>query len=115
MLLNVNESKQGDVLILEIEGRLHGADSAEFQDKIMDMLKARPGRILFDLSGMTRVDSMGLRAFIMTSNKVKSYNGRMALCGLQRIVEDVFDISGFSSFFTICPTREEALAELNRE
>ena len=70
MLLNVNESKQGDVLILEIEGRLHGADSAEFQDKIMDMLKARPGRILFDLSGMTRVDSMGLRAFIMTSNKV---------------------------------------------
>ncbi|MDD2236165.1 MAG: STAS domain-containing protein [Kiritimatiellae bacterium] len=113
MLLKVKETKQGDVLVLEIDGRLHGADSAEFQEKIMDMLKEKPPKMLFDLSGMTRVDSMGLRAFIMTSNKVKSYEGKMALCGLQRIVEDVFDISGFSSFFTICKTREEALNGLN--
>lgn len=112
MLLKVNETEDRGVLVLAIEGRLHGADSAEFQDKIMEILNRRPKQILFDLSEMTRVDSMGLRAFIMTCNKVKGYGGKMALCGLQRIVEDVFDISGFSSFFTICRTREEALGEL---
>ena len=112
MLLKVNEAEDRGVLVLAVEGRLHGADSAEFQEKIMEILNRQPKRILFDLSEMTRVDSMGLRAFIMTCNKVKGYGGRMALCGLQRIVEDVFDISGFSSFFTICRTREEALGEL---
>lgn len=115
MLLKVKKSERDGVLILEIEGRLHGADSAEFQEKIMEILSGQPKRILFDLNEMTRVDSMGLRAFIMTCNKVKGYGGKMALCGLQRIVEDVFDISGFSSFFTICRSREEALSQLSKD
>ena len=112
MQLVIDHQKQGNVLVLAMEGRLQGTDSAEFQDKIMKWIEENEKRILVDLSKCTRVDSLGLRAFIMASNKLKATQGRMILCNMQRIVEDVFDISGFSSFFEIMNSREEALESL---
>lgn len=79
----------------------------------MKILEKEPKKILLNLQDMTRVDSLGLRAFIMASNKVKQYGGSMVLCCMQRIVADVFDISGFSTFFTISESYEEGIGILS--
>ena len=72
------------------------------------------GRLNFiiDMTGLQYVSSAGLRFFYEESAKVNSLKGKLILCGMQAAVKQVFDVSGFTSFFSICATIPNALKQV---
>jgi len=47
---------------------------------------------------------------LATAKKLKATGGDLKICSLNDTVQEVFDISGFSSILTVSANPEEALA-----
>ena len=70
----------------------------------MEMLRALEGGdklVLVDCHKLSFVASAGLRVFLMAAKRLRISGGKLAFAGLQRNVEQVFQISGFNALFAI--------------
>lgn len=75
------------------------------------MLRALGGGdrlVLMDCQHLAFIASAGLRVFLMAAKQLRASGGKLAFAGLQRNVEQVFQISGFTALFPIHKTRAEA-------
>ena len=74
------------------------------------LIDAGTSRILIDFEALEYISSAGLRVLLATAKKLKSAGGDLKICSLNDTVQEVFDISGFSSILTVSANPEEALA-----
>jgi anti-anti-sigma factor len=108
--LEIRESNDGEIFVLELVGRLDTKTSGALEKSVATHLAAGQRRFVLDLASMEYVSSAGLRIFLMLAKKVSGGTGSLALCGLSPQVKEVFDIAGFTRLFTLAATRAEALA-----
>ena len=97
-------------VVLEPVGRLESKTSPELEKKVTALLAAGERRFVVDLGATEYVSSAGLRVLLMLAKKVSGGAGRLALCGLNPQVREVFEIAGLGALFQIRDTRDEALA-----
>ena len=111
MAVTIDEDKSGAVTIASISGRLDGSTASELDDRLSAMVV--PGvRLVLDMSGLDYVSSAGLRVFLKIAKQTKAAKGRLALSGITETVLKVFEISGFTAIFNICPDRDSAAAAI---
>jgi len=110
--MEISGEQVGGVNVVTARGRLDGAASGTFADQIQALIGSDQPKLLIDFSGVDFVTSAGLRAVLMILKKVKSMNGAFALCGVQKPVREVLDITGFAGMIDIHPERGAALAAL---
>jgi anti-sigma B factor antagonist len=53
-----------------------------------------------------------LRIFLATAKKITASGGALKLCGANDVVQEILDISGFSTILDVKKTEEEALSSL---
>jgi anti-anti-sigma factor len=58
------------------------------------------------------MSSAGLRSILSLGKKVKAQGGSLVFCNLQGMVQEVFDVSGFTSIFSVYASQEEALGAM---
>lgn len=97
-------------VVLEPVGRLESKTSPELDRKVVALLAAGERRFVVDLGATEYVSSAGLRVLLMLAKKVSGGAGRLALCGLNPQVREVFEIAGLGALFQIRETRDDALA-----
>jgi anti-anti-sigma factor len=97
-------------VVLEPVGRLESKTSPELDKKVVALLAAGERKFVVDLGATEYVSSAGLRVLLMLAKKVSGGAGRLALCGLNPQVSEVFEIAGLGALFQIRKTRDEALA-----
>jgi len=102
------EEQKGTVLI--VTGRMDNVTSPEFEAACEKILQQNAKVLVLDFSGLSYISSAGLRGVLSVGKKFKSSGGRILICGLNKMVKDVFQISGFSGIFPIFDNREAALA-----
>lgn len=110
--LSLAESRRGDVVVLAIAGSLNTQTSARFEGKLLELLKAGQRLFVIDLTSVDYVASAALRVLLMVAKRLGAGGGQVALAGLNPEVRKVFQISGFDRDFRICPTADEALAQV---
>jgi len=102
---------QDGVVILELKGRLDTTNYSFLEEKIMKLIDDNQNHILVDCSDLSYISSSGLRIMLMGLKKINSVKGKFILCCLQDNIREIFEISGFTSIFSIFPTRQEALKQ----
>jgi stage II sporulation protein AA (anti-sigma F factor antagonist) len=102
-----------DICVVRPEGRLDSANGSAFQKELLDLIEEGTGKLLLDLSELQYISSAGLRVVLIAAERMKSSGGRIALCSLNRHVNDVFEISGFSAILEIFPSYDDAAARLS--
>lgn len=107
--MNIKDVKTEKVMVLIIEGRLDSNTSAILEKKIIELTSAGEKNLVIDFSGMDYISSAGLRVLLMAAKITKKAGGKVILTTLCSNVQEVFDIAGFTSIFTICATQEEAI------
>ncbi|MDF2095506.1 STAS domain-containing protein [Aquibaculum arenosum] len=107
--MQIDETMDGDVLILSIQGRLDSNTSKQLDEVLTNQVQNRPAVVL-DFSGLEYISSAGLRVLLKGAKQARASNGKLALCSLSPHVREVFDISGFSNIFSIQADRQTALA-----
>ena len=98
--------------ILMPGGRLDTAAAPAFELEMVAATKSGTLRLLIDLANLVYVSSAGLRVLLKAAKQLRAMDGRIALCGLQPQVAEVFAISGFGAIVPVYPDRESALAAL---
>src|SRR5882757_5605168 len=107
--MEISSESVGDVGIVTARGRLDGAASGTFADRVQSLIGGEKPKLLIDFSGIDFVTSAGLRAVLMIFKRVKALDGAFALCSVQKPVREVLDITGFAGMIDIHPERAAAL------
>lgn len=103
------ENKQGNILILELVGRLDTTNYTGVENKIMALLDAGERNFLLQCEKLEYISSSGLRVLLALLKRLGQNNGKLVLCCLNESITEIFEIAGFSSIFAIEKTLEGAL------
>jgi anti-anti-sigma factor len=95
--MEIQIREAGEVSVLDFIGNLDTNTSPKADKEISRLIEDGNHRILFNLKEVNFVSSAGLRVLLGTAKKLRTSGGKMMVCGLNDVVQEVFDISGFAS------------------
>jgi anti-sigma B factor antagonist len=110
--MDISAEVVGDTHVVVVSGRLDGAASPDFSQRVGALASGTSPKLLLDFGGVDFVTSAGLRAVLLIVKRVKASGGVFALCSVQQPVREVLDISGFTAMFDVHPARSDAIAAM---
>ncbi len=108
--MDITFSEEKGILIVSISGRIDAVTSPELEKAIISRIDGGAIKMLFDLHDLEYISSAGLRVFLFVAKRINSLKGKVVFCSLQKLIDDVFRVSGFYSLFSIYKDRQEALS-----
>ena len=108
--MNITVREENGTAIVEIDGKLDTATSPTAQENFTTMIREGKRKILLDLAKLEYISSSGLREVLTLAKDLDKAGGALRLCNLNNVVQEVFDISGFSTILKVFSSESEALA-----
>jgi anti-sigma B factor antagonist len=97
--------------VITLSGRVTlGTTSEQIVIVTEELLREGKRTIIFDLAGVTGIDSTGIGRFISSYNKILAVRGEMRMAGAAGHLLDVFHISQLDRVFPFYATLPEAAA-----
>ncbi len=97
------------VAVVTLAGRIMmGSQSEEIVTLVEELLRQGKRIIVFDLSGVTSIDSTGIGRFISSFNKIAAAGGEMRMAGATGHLFDAFHVSLLDTVFPFYESVEEA-------
>ncbi len=110
--MNLTSTTDGGRCIVTVnENRIDAAVALSFKDRMRNETENGPDLVVLDLQQVEFVDSSGLGA-IVASMKALGSGRKLALAGLTPTVEKVFRLTRMDSVFSLYPSLDEALLQL---
>ncbi|HSW49945.1 MAG TPA: STAS domain-containing protein, partial [Bryobacteraceae bacterium] len=101
------------VVVVTLAGRVMlGSESAEIEALIEKGIKEGRKHFVFDLAGVTHIDSTGIGRFISGLNKVRLAGGNLCMAAASGQVRDAFRVTRLDTVFKFYAGAEEALQSL---
>ncbi len=107
--MNITTTEVEGITIAEFEGNLDTNTAPEAEERLGGLLEKGVTKILVDFTTLDYISSAGLRVLLVTTKRLGGTGGSMRICGLNETVDEVFEISGFSTIFSVFKSRDEAL------
>jgi anti-sigma B factor antagonist len=83
------------VSVVELGGELDMSNVGQAQQRLADLIQTRPQRLIFDLAGITFMDSSGLGLLVSARRESESMEIRRASAIAQRVIE----ATGLAEYF----------------
>ena len=100
MSLKINVRESGDVVILDLSGRITiGEEAASLRETIKEMVDNGHRKILLNLAEVTYIDSTGLGQFVGSFATVTSRGGQLKLLNLQTRLQELMQITKLITVF----------------
>ena len=104
------ERLEGGVVLMALRGRLDPTTGGQVEARLLALLAPEVRTMILDLGGVDYISSAGLRVLLVVGKQLRERRGQLMLCSVQQYVKQVLDLSGFSTLFPQCASREDALA-----
>jgi anti-anti-sigma factor len=98
--------------IVRIIGRVDVETSKQLEDACKAWIDQGETLLILDFTQVRYISSWGLRCVLTVAKKLDAKKGRLIICGLNAMVKEVFQVSGFDSVFRTFPTLQDVLASL---
>ncbi len=108
--MEIKEHKRGTTKIIGLCGRLDTTAAPDFENKLINLLQLGEKRIVLDLSKLTYISSVGLRAMVLVAKNIQLTKAELALAAPGNHILEIFKVAGFTKIFSIYPTCDEAMA-----
>ncbi len=108
--MEIKEETRGDIKIIDLHGRLDASTSPGVEKQLLALVAQGQVRIVFDLSGLSYISSLGLRVLMVVAKQVHTGGGKLALATLNDSVREIFSLAGFTQLFAVFQTVDEAVA-----
>lgn len=104
----------GDALLATFNGPVTRRNAPGYQEELVSAFE--PARsIVLDLSEADDISGTGFRMLLHLYHLSSSRGGEMALVGLNEELHATVEATGFSEFFVVCDTLDEAIEKICRE
>lgn len=108
--MQIDERLAGDVMILDLSGKLTIGEGDELlKDKVYSLVQQGHKKLILNLEGVPYVDSAGLGEIVRTYTTVSRQGGNMKLLNLTKRIEDLLSITKLLTVFDTYETEQEAL------
>ena len=105
---------QQSTSVITLRGKLMlGQESAQIDMLVPELLRNGRKNLVFDLTGVTHIDSTGIGRFINAYSTLGQAGGQMRLAGAKGAVRDSFHVTRLDTIFSFFPTVEAACEGLN--
>lgn len=111
--MKVTSKKVGDVMVLDISGKVVGDDSLNLRREIAGWLAEIPEqqkpKVVLKLDGVSMMDSAGLGVLVSSYTSVQKRDGRLVLAGLGRGLQNLIAITKLAKVFDVYEKEEDAI------
>ena len=108
--MQIDERPSGDVMILDVKGKLTIGEGDELlKDKINSLIQQGHKKLILNLEGVPYVDSAGLGEIVRTYTTVSRQGGNLKLLNLTKRIEDLLSITKLLTVFDTYESEQEAL------
>ncbi len=107
--MEISVKTVNDVKVLAFEGRLDNQTSPDAEKQLLQLIEAGETKILVNLEKLAYTSTAGLQVLLVAAKRLKTADGDLRICSLNEAVKEVFEISGFSTIFTIFESEIAAL------
>lgn len=107
--MEIKTRSTDDVSIFELVGRFDNYSTPKIAEQLEEAIKVNSARVIMNLSGVTFVDSTGLAVLVQNMKRCRQQQGDLLLCGLQRPVFMIFELTRLDKAFNIFVDEEHAL------
>ena len=108
----IEERSEGAAIVLSLNGRLDGPSATILEGRIATIVDRGGVRVVLDCSGMSYINSVGLRALLLCARTCHEEGGKLVIAALTSDCRSVVGMSGFLSIIDYHETREAAIAAL---
>ena len=95
--MQIQEQKQGAVVVLRPIGPLTTEDADTFKSRLSDVRKSTMGRFVLDASAIPFIDSRGLELLIEMHDELSQSGQSLKVCGINETVREVLDLTDVAS------------------
>jgi len=95
--------------LVVLSGRITAANAGEIKTHIRGLLDKGYKELVFDLSGITFLDSSGLAVFVSAMKSTQEAGGWLKLAGLSEIPGEIFRLTCLDQVIDMYPSVESAL------
>ncbi len=101
-----------DIVVLEIAGRITlGRESKQLEWAVESLVGEGRKKVIFDMAGVTNLDSTGIGIIVMSSGKLKKAGGELRVAGATAHVEEVMKMTNLDQIVGIHATAAAAAAD----
>jgi len=97
--MTIQKTLNGNDLEIALEGRLDTVTAPDLENELKSSLDGVE-TLTFDLGKLDYISSAGLRV-LLSAHKMMSSKGGMKVTHVNEIVQEVFEVTGFSDILTI--------------
>ena len=97
--MNINKNQNGTALEIALEGRLDTMTAPDLEAELNKSMGGAESLVL-DFAKLDYISSAGLRV-LLSAHKTMSAKGGMKVINVNEIVQEVFEVTGFSDILVI--------------
>ena len=99
---------QPSTTVVTLSGKLLLGASQKLAMLVPELIASGHKNLVFDLKGVTHIDSTGIGRFIDTYTRLTKIGGKMRLAGATGAVRDTFHVTRLDTVFSFYPSVEAA-------
>jgi len=109
--MEMNIRREGDALIVVVEGELDLFTAGTFREKVENELSShrKLRNLIISMNGVNFVDSSGLGVILGRYKRISQHGGKMAIVGVKPRVRKIFHLSGLEKIIPMYDSTEQAL------
>jgi anti-sigma B factor antagonist len=108
--MQIEERAVGDVVVLDLKGRVTLGDGDELlKDKVNSLVNRGFKKIVLNLAEVPYIDSAGLGEIVRTYTTVSRQGGSLKLLNLTKRISDLLSITKLLTVFETFDTESEAI------
>ena len=111
--LSVSESRQNNVLIVRVAGRIDSSNAIDLSSRLKELLSSGVKAIVVDLASVLYLTSAAFRALLIATDEAERSTAKLVLSGVAGHVRELFEMGGLLEVFTILPSSDDAVASLS--
>ena len=100
--------------LIAVRGEVHVSTAPEFSERLNEAIATGKTGVVIDMTDVEFIDSTGLSVLLNALRRVTRQQGALALVVSNPTVLRLFEITRLDSTFDISPTRDEAIASVQR-
>jgi len=109
--LNIKQTNEGEVTILNLSGKIMGGpDHEKFMSEIKALVAAGQVDVLLDMNKVSWVNSTGLGILVSGFHTLKKNGGQLKICEVSDRIDNILNVTQLKLVFETFDSRDEALA-----
>ena len=113
MNFDIKTDKVGsDAYVIALAGEVDLYTAPEFKQQLLEVIQQGAKEVVVDFTDTTFIDSTTLGVLVGGVKRLRTNDGQLSLVCSDRNITKIFEITGLDRVFTIYPTRDEAVAQL---